>query len=112
MTDAVGKAFQEHPEYLLYVLTEEDYKELSRFMKLPCGTVSERPQTETMVRALALGLVDLTVSQKKGLTKIDLSFASDLQELLKPLNASFRKKTCRFLENFSDKAEPLIMDME
>ncbi len=109
MTDAVGKAFQEHPEYLLYVLTEEDYKELSRFMKLPCGTVSEQPHTETMVRALALGLVDLTVSQKKGLTKIDLSFASDLQELLKPLNASFRKKTCRFLENFSDKAEPLIM---
>lgn len=42
MRGAIAQTFREHPEYLLYVLSEEEYKEVLRWTKLPCGIVSER----------------------------------------------------------------------
>lgn len=110
MTDAAAKTFQEHPEYLLYVLDEGEYQEFLRWTKLPCGIVRERPEQEdALIKAAALGLADITVQKTKAGSRATLSFAKDLRRILSPLKADLKKKTYRGLKKFSSKLESMIL---
>lgn len=110
MTDAVAETFYEHPEYLLYVLDEEEYQEFLRWTKFPCGIVRERPeQNNALIKAVSLGLADITVQKKKAGSRAILSFAKDLRSILSPLKAELKKKTYRELDKFSSKLGNMIL---
>lgn len=105
MTDAVAETFYEHPEYLLYVLDEEEYQEFLRWTKFPCGIVRERPeQNNALIKAVSLGLADITVQKKKAGSRAILSFAKDLRSILSPLKAELKKRHTgnwiNFLQNW------------
>lgn len=110
LTDAVSKVFLEKPEYLLYVFCEEEYQELLKWIKMPCGIVKERPkQVKMIIKAIALGLADISVSSQKGGCRAKLCFAKDVQELLLPLKESFRKQIYRELKLFSKHLQEIIL---
>lgn len=110
MTGAIAQTFREHPEYLLYVLYEEEYKEVLQWMKLPYGVVGESPKDQdALIKALSLGLADVSVQNSKKGSRARLSFAKDVQDILKPLNADLRKRTYRDLKKFSEKLEAIVL---
>lgn len=109
-TDTVARLFREHPEYILYVLDEEEYKDFLRWAGFPCGIVRERPeQDNTLIKAAALGLADITVQKTKTGCRAKLSFAKDLQSILEALKPDLRKKTYQGLKRFSSKFERLVL---
>lgn len=110
MTEAVARTFQEHPEFLLYVFWKEEYQELQKWLKLPCGIVGQMPQNQNMLmKAMGLGLADISVKKTKGGTRAQLSFAADCRELLEPLSAGRIKQTYRDLEDFAGKLQKFIL---
>ena len=110
MTEAVARTFQEHPEYFLYVFWKEEYQELQEWLKLPAGIVGKIPQNQDMlIKAMDLGLADISVKKTKGGSRAQLSFAADCRELLKPLGAGRVKQVYRDLEDFSGKLQKFIL---
>lgn len=110
ITDAIAEMFLEKPEYLLYVFYEDEYKELLKWIKKPDGIVNEKPEeSDMLIKALGLGLADLSITNKKGIQRARLSFAADIQQILEPLTTDHNKKIYRELKNFSDKLRTLIL---
>ena len=110
ITDAVAEMFLEKPEYLLYVFYEDEYRELLNWTKKPLGVVYEKPKRSNMfIKALSLGLADISVGSGKGGKRARLSFAADIQQILEPLTADHCRKIYRELKKFSDKLQTLIL---
>lgn len=109
MTDAIAQEFCQHPEYLLYVLGEDEYKELLRWMKLPHGRCEIPQQNDMLIKAAALGLADITVVKNRGKTKAKLSFAKNSQSIIGSLSTDVRKQTYRELSGFSKKLKDIIL---
>ncbi|MDO5539328.1 MAG: plasmid pRiA4b ORF-3 family protein [Eubacteriales bacterium] len=110
MTEAIAQIFQEHPEYILYVFYEEEYKEFLRWLKIPCGIVKEQPGRENvLIKALSLGLADVSIQKSKNRSRARLGFAGDIRDIIKPLDADVRKQIYRQLKKFSEKLENLIL---
>lgn len=110
ITDAVAEMFLEKPEYLLYVFYEDEYRELLKWMKKPLGIVYEKPkQSNMLIKALSLGLADISAGAGKSGRRARLSFAADIQQILKPLTADHRRKIYCELKKFSDELQTLIL---
>lgn len=110
MAEMIAQTFREHPEYILYILYEQQYKEFLRWTKFPCGIVRERPQDgDVLIKAISIGLADLKVQKRKNGSRASLSFAKDLSDILKSLNADKKKQTYRKLKKFAKKLECLIL---
>lgn len=110
MAAAVSQMLHQHPEYLLYVLYEEEYDELIRWTKLPCGIAREKPShTDTWYKAISLGLLDVSVQKSRTCIRATLSFARDVPDILKGLKINLKKQTYRKLNNFSKKLDTLIL---
>ena len=53
-----------NPEYILYVIDEEEYQELLRWLKLPCGMTKQAfLETDVVYKAIALGLADFSMQK-------------------------------------------------
>ena len=103
--EAIERMFAEHPEYLLYVFEEEEYREFLQWKKLPCGEHALTVENENMiVKLLALGLGDFKIENGKG----KLEFASDLDGLIKKIDAKIRKRVYCQLEDFDNKLGNLL----
>ncbi len=98
-----------NPEYILYVIDEEEYQELLRWLKLPCGMTKQAfLETDVVYKAIALGLADFSMQKVKGYQKAKLSFASDIQDILSALNRKFRKKVYIEIDKFSKILQELL----
>ena len=109
MTDAIAQEFYQHPEYLLYVLEEDEYKELMDWMNLPCGRCEIPQRNDALVKALALGMADVTVIKYKGKKRAKFNFAKDGRSILESLRADIKKQTYHELNMFSNKLEDIIL---
>ena len=109
MADAIAQEFCRHPEYLLYVLEEKEYKEFLDWVKLPCGKCEIPQQNDTLIKALALGLADVTVTKYKGKKRAKFNFAKDIRSIMESLRDDIRKQTYRELNGFSQKLEDIIL---
>ena len=109
MANAIAQEFYQHPEYLLYVLEENEYKELLDWVKLPCGRYAIPQQNDTLIKALALGLADVTVTKYKGKKRAKFSFAKDSRSIMESLRADIKKQTYRELNGFSQQLEDIIL---
>ena len=94
-----------HPEYILYVLNEEEFTVLTDFMKLPYGPVSCKPEYEFLImKLLSLGLGDFNLENDLAVFR----FAIDFADRIKALNDGFRKRIYRRLERFDARLGELI----
>ena len=109
MADAIAQEFYQCPEYLLYVLEEDKYKDFLDWMKLPCGRCEIPQQDDMLLKAFGLGLADVMVIKNKGKTKAKLSFAKDSQSIVESLRADVKKQTYRELNEFSNKLKDIIL---
>ncbi len=109
MTCAIAQELYEHPEYLLYVLYEEELREYLHLAGLPNGRLEKLPETDMLSKAIGVGLADIQVEKRKGKTRAVLSFATDLSPLLCSLPAALRKQTYRELRRFSEKLKTLVL---
>lgn len=109
MTCAIAQELCTHPEYLLYVLYEEEFREYLHLAGLPNGRLEKLPEGDTLIKALGIGLADIQIVKRKGKTRATLSFATDISPLLRSLPAVLRKKTYRDLRRFSEKLKTLVL---
>lgn len=109
MADAIAQEFYRHPEYLLYVLEEDEYKDFLDWMKLPCGRCEIPQQDDMLLKAFGLSLADVMLIKNKGKTKAKLSFAKDSQSIVESLRADVKKQTYRELYEFSNKLKDIIL---
>lgn len=109
MISAIAQELCAHPEYVLYVLYEEELREYLRLAGLPNGRLEKLPEGDALTKALGIGLADIHVEKRKGKTRAVLSFATDISPLLFSLSADLRKQTYRDLRRFSEKLKTLIL---
>ncbi len=109
MTSAVAQELCAHPEYVLYVLHEEEFREYLHLAGLPNGRLEKLPERDTLIKAFEIGLADIRVEKRKGKTRATLSFATDISPLLCSLPAALRKQTYRDLRRFSEKLKTLVL---
>lgn len=109
MADVIAQEFHHHPEYILYILEEREYKALIKLIESPYGRLEIPRENDMLIRAFGIGLADIVIEKKKGKTRAKLSFAKDSQSILKSLNTDIRKRTYRELERFSKKLENIIL---
>ena len=98
--DAIAEILRLHPEYLLYLLEENEYSALLKWKTLPAGIISQMPPTEAFImKLLMLGLADFYVKNGSGF----LSFASDLDLLIKGIDQETEKRTYQLLQQFDER---------
>ncbi len=103
--EEISKTLQEHPEYLLYIFNEDEYRELLQWLKLVSGNELTTPQNRKMVvKALGIGLADFAASEAGG----TLSFAADADCLIGRISAKDSKKVYKTLNEFDDRVSKLI----
>ncbi len=109
MTSAIAQELCAHPEYVLYVLYEDELREYLNLAGLPNGRLEKLPEGDALIKALGIGLADIHIEKRKGKTRAVLSFATDISFLLRSLSADLRKQTYRNLTRFSEKLKTLIL---
>lgn len=106
----ITQAFEEHPEYLLYVFFEDEYKEIRKWIKAPGCLRGTRPELEIVVtKALCLGLVEIEFPTKEGKRTAQISFAGDIRTFTDRLDRKLCRQTYRFLDAMSERLEGIIL---
>ena len=99
-----------HPEYLLYVFFEEEFRELKQFWSLPKGPVpAEQPCSDTHIKALGLGLMDIRLTKECRKNKIQVSFARELGQLFSAFRENEVRKIYRRLQRLSGRLGDMIL---
>ncbi len=109
MTCAIAQELYDHPEYVLYVLHEEEFREYLRLAGLPKGRLEKLPEDDTLTKAFGIGLADIQVEKRKGKTRATLSFATDISPVLCSLPAALRKQTYQEMGLFSKRLKTLVL---
>ena len=109
MNDKIADVLRRNPEYILYVIDEEEYQELSKWLKLPCGKTKQVfLETDAIFKAIALGLADFSMRKTNGCQRAKLSFASDIQDILSGLDKKRRKKVYRETNIFTERLRAFL----
>lgn len=107
---ATADAFRKHPEYLLYVLEENEYKELLKSWTDSEGKSRINPEDMNIwAKILCLGLADVIFPENQAEEIVQIEFACDLAELLKPLSGNARTRVCHRINTFSNNLEVLML---
>lgn len=98
--DAIAQCFQEHPEYLLYVLNHEEYKKLQKLSKISVGTEVQTEEYENCIaKAITLGLCEFqSVGSKK-----EIRLAADLGVIFQKLDRKTVRQTHHMIEQFDQR---------
>ena len=108
MVHQIAQTFKSHPEYLLYVFLEDEYQEFLRWSSQPCGEFRRENKFEDMpVKAIALGLMDVSFTKMDNRCVVTVSFASDLTEILKPLKNV--RPIFQWIKRYSDRLRNFIL---
>ena len=112
--EEISKTLREHPEYLLYIFDEDEYRELTQWIKYTPGSNIDEPKNKSMViKAIRMGLIDFDVNETGG----NLSFATDVDCFIGNIGAKDAKKVYKALNEFDDRIGKFIqvygvMEME
>ena len=105
----IAHLLRSKPEYILYVIEEEEYQEILRWLELPCGRTKQIfTETDAIFKAIALGLADFSMQKIKGCQRAELSFASDIQDILSGLDKKCRRKIYKETSIFSKRTQAFL----
>ena len=101
----VSQSLSVHSEYLLYVFSEQEFKELKEWIKCPEGEVNETfPDRELIIKTLALGLGDFQQRENTW----SLGFASDIQDFVSKISVKEKRETYLLLKRFDERLGKLL----
>lgn len=105
----VWEELKGHPEYLAYIFSWDELKQLMEFMQMPNGICREIPDVDMVTKALALGLFDLSEEWVNSSSYLVLRQTAEVRILIDHYtqaewkriskNYSKRKENCRRLLN-------------
>lgn len=95
---AISAFLQKQPEYLLYVLCQEDLEYLREILALPDGAAPAPPDCFTVHRLVSLGLMDMIMEKKGKAQQAVFCLAADAGYIVKLLTEPLCRKTYQMLE--------------
>lgn len=99
------QCIQEHPEYILYVLTHEEYDGVLKISKLPAGEKLLAAEYEDLIlKLIALGLAGFRKNKQNG----EIRLAADLDSYLKNLDRKTVKRVYREIEDFDQRFQEIL----
>lgn len=103
----ISQVLKEHPEYMLYILNEDEYEELKKWMGSPSGTILKSYQnTDIMIKTLILGLG--TYDYEQGNDIIEIKLASDIGEYIGVIDDRTKKRIYKKLHKFDERLAKLL----
>ena len=103
--NAISEVLRKHPEYLLYIFDENEYQELTEWMKYTAHSSLQKTRRKGMlIKALGLGLADFC--RKESCCEICL--ASDIDQVIGVLDAKTKKSTYKALTEFDRRMGKLL----
>lgn len=101
----ISQTLKEHPEYLLYVLDEQEFAEFKKWVNYPEGVINGSLPNWTMImKVLALGLGEFQQEDSKW----KLSFASDVQEFIGKIDEKKKRETYLQLKRMDERIGKLL----
>lgn len=101
----IADILKEYPEYILYVLNQDEYENVKKWLKYPVGEKIEILDNQYIfMRALMLGLVDYEL--KGDVTEVYL--ASGIEDYIGVLDKKTENKIYRQLDKLDDRVGKLI----
>lgn len=107
MAAKISQIFRKHPEYLLYVLSEDEFQEWQAFQNLPLGEIQGQLLSKTTRgKAMDLGLLDADFSNP---AYVRLSLAVDAESFRPAMDERALRKYYRRLNRLSDQLGDVMM---
>ena len=101
----IADTLKEHPEYILYVLSQDEYENVKKWPKYPMEEKIEILDNQYIfTRALMLGLVDYEI--KGNIAEVYL--ASDIEDYMGVLDKKTENKIYKQLDKLDEKVGKLI----
>ena len=101
----IANILKEHPEYILYVLSQDEYENVKKWLKYPMEEKIEILDNQYIfTRALMLGLLDYEI---KG-DVAEIYLASDIEDYIGVLDRKTENKIYRQLDKLDDRVGKLI----
>ena len=101
----IADTLKEHPEYILYVLSQDEYEDVKKWPKYPMEEKIEILDNQYIfTRALMLGLVDYEI--KGNIAEVYL--ASDIEDYMGVLDKKTENKIYKQLDKLDEKVGKLI----
>lgn len=110
MVNAVAAVFHIHPEYLLYVLYEEEWQELRTLAdSLGNGAAVKIRCTDAIIKALGIGLMTFSTEGSGEIETGHLFFTQDGLELVRGMKKADQNQTYRVLHRISEEMKSFIL---
>lgn len=107
--EAIWKAYTQHPEYLLYVFTEEEFVLLKKLLEIPDGRSYEIKEIDLLFKGISLGIIDIEIPETAQNGVVNLRFATDVAELLQSMTDSEVREWYKKLVIVYERMESLLM---
>ncbi len=110
IVDILMQCFQEHPEYLLYVLDEEMLAALMKFCKAPEGNISELEDGGGCIsRIIALGMAEICIKETEISEIAFVKISREVQDFLLSIGEKDWKPVYQRLNDISEKMRILFL---
>ena len=101
----IANILKEHPEYILYVLSQDEYENVKKWLKYPMEEKIEILDNQYIfTRAFMLGLVDYEIKGEVA----EIYLASDIEDYIGVLDRKTENKIYRQLDKLDDRVGKLI----
>ena len=101
----IADTLKEHPEYILYVLSQDEYENVKKWLKYPMEEKIEILDNQYIfTRAFMLGLVDYEIKGEVA----EIYLASDIEDYIGVLDKKTENKIYRQLDKLDDRVGKLI----
>ena len=117
LIDRILHTLSEHPQLYLYVLEKKELKELEQLILKSDGELEELPNINSLVKGMALGLLECQYSNNECAPVLTISVATDASQILSAFQSSWKKKEYKKIQEISDNIALLlqpygILDMD
>ena len=101
----ISDTLKRHPEYILYVLSENEYDIMKKWIDSPTDKVIDLGDDKySLIRPLAIGLLDFEI--KENVTEVSL--ASDIKDYIGILDVKTKRRIYRQLRMFDTRVGKLM----
>lgn len=106
----LASMMRSHPEYMMYVFFEDEWKELNRLRKMADGELrAERRYQGVYVKAMALGVMDVKFPEGEEWNRAVLELASDADALFPVMTTGESRRRYRHIRKMSDMLGNMIL---
>ncbi|WP_407691003.1 plasmid pRiA4b ORF-3 family protein [Ruminococcus turbiniformis] len=110
LAGTLANTFREHPEYLMYVFFEDEWKELKYLRNLNRKEIKfSGKDLDTVIKALALGIMHVNIPDETEGAAAVLELAADGENLFPAVTPKETRERYRHIRSLSDKLGEMIL---